>query len=306
MQRFDQGINNGTLAWLFIGANDTTYGHDVLFYDIPWRVEFLSLENIPVQNKTFNGTGFSDLWPLGTPNVNNLSTLVPAVNASYSNAASILLCDPHIRNATRLINLVNQTFTVHDAPSGRDKAVDTSESEGEWGRDDGAGSVLSNILNPLLGGASQKFSARRSREYAIPYSPVNWVVGVLTLQALTNSSAENGLVNGIAYYDIPLPPEEIASTIGSYVQSAAKSYLVRGLLPIATHNIAAGRDAQNAQVLLPVTVLQTSLEQMYATVGLVVLILILALTILIVGVGSLPLMVSTVQAVLQERSNGDR
>ncbi|KAF7966512.1 hypothetical protein HWV62_38094 [Athelia sp. TMB] len=63
--------SNGTLAWLFIGINNATYGHDQYYSDIPWRVEFLSLQNLPTKNTTYNGTGFSDLWPAGAPPTGN-------------------------------------------------------------------------------------------------------------------------------------------------------------------------------------------------------------------------------------------
>lgn len=136
----------------------------------------------------------------------------------------------------------------------------------------------------------------------VPLSPVNWAAGELTLQALNHSSSE---FYGVAYYDVPVAPEVIASNIGKYVQSAAKSYLVQGLLPISGQNISAGSSASDAQILQSVTTLQTSLEQMFATVGLVVLILIAAIALLIVGIGSLPLTVSAVQTVLDgKEGNG--
>ncbi|KZP07023.1 hypothetical protein FIBSPDRAFT_1053201 [Athelia psychrophila] len=219
----------------------------------------------------YNSTGFSDLWPLGAHNVTAIGSpyLSPAqaVNASYSNTASILQCNPHFRNETRLINMVNQTFTIHEVASTIDTGIpDITQGEGVNGV--GLGPVLAAILNPILG--------------------VNWAAGELTLQALGNTSKSN--INGVAYYDVPLAPEVIASNIGKYVQSAAKPYLVQGL---------GGVPATQAQTLLHVTAFQTSLEQMFATIGLVVLILVLAITLLIVGMGSLPLTVSTVEAVLQ-------
>ncbi|KZP12171.1 hypothetical protein FIBSPDRAFT_898391 [Athelia psychrophila] len=200
--------NNGTIAWFFIG---TTYGH-AGFDELPWRIEFLSLENIPTQNTTYNSTGFSDLWPLAA---------VPQ------------------------------------------SAIDESASEEEESGTFGYGPILSAILNPLLqgDGSSQKFSARRSWKRDFPLSPVNWAAGALTLQALGNASKISS-VNGVAYYDFPLAPE------------------------------------------VSVTALQTSLEQLAATIGLVVLIVILAIALLIVGIGSLPLTVSTVERVLQ-RNNGN-
>ncbi|KAF7984926.1 hypothetical protein HWV62_9833 [Athelia sp. TMB] len=291
--------SNGTLAWLFIGINNATYGHDQYYSDIPWRVEFLSLQNLPTKNTTYNGTGFSDLWPVGTPTTGNASTEVLAVNASYSNTASILLCDPHIRNETRLISLVDETFTVGEPMSQDDAVYESSQDYGP----DGAGTALSTILNPLLGGNTQKFSARRSPDNNITLSMVNWAAGNLTLQALNDS----GDYFGVAHYDTPLPPDVIASNIGRYVQSAAKAYLVQGLLPISGLSVnETGAYASNAQQLLAVTVMQTSLEQMFATVGLVVLILTAVISLLFVGIGNLPLTVSTVETVLQGKENISR
>ncbi|KAF7966511.1 hypothetical protein HWV62_38092 [Athelia sp. TMB] len=129
---------------------------------------------------------------------------------------------------------------------------------------------------------------------------VNWAAGNLTLQALNDS----GDYFGVAYYDTPLPPDVVASNIGRYVQSAVKAYLVQGLLPISGRaGNKTGTYASNAQQLLAVTVMQTSLEQMFATVGLVVLILTAVVSLLFVGIGNLPLTVSTVETVLQGKEN---
>ncbi|KAF7979665.1 hypothetical protein HWV62_41653 [Athelia sp. TMB] len=290
---------NGTIAWLLIGANQSTYGHNPLNSSAPWPVEFLSLESIPSQNTTYNGTGFSDIWPFGTPTVSNAATGVIAVNASYSNTASILLCDPNLHIQPHLVSLVDQVFTVGEALSGE---VNISSPNSEFGSD-GAGPILSIILNPLLGGSKEMFSARRYSEsrFSVPSSPVDWAAGQLTLQALPNAAADNGSVNGVAYYDVPQAPEVIASNIGRYVQSAAKAYLAQGLL-----NSTAGTFAKEAQVLEFVTVMQTSLEQMIATIGLVVLIVVATIILLVAGIGNLPLTVSTVEAVLRGKERETR
>lgn len=276
-------VSDGTMAWLFIGANNATYSDQG--WGVPWPIEFLSLESIPSQNTMHDISGFRFLWPSGTPNVTDPSGIIQSVNASYSNTASILQCNPNFRNETRLIKMANETFTIHEVVSPNDV-----ESTEDWGYD-GVGAVLNGILNPLLGSNSLKFSARRTWGMKVlPTSPVNWVAGELTLQALNNTHKSN--VGGVAYYDVPLAPEVIASNIGRYVQSAARPYLAHSLsLP--------GTIAQNAQMQVSVPVLQTSLEQMVATIVLVALIMILAITLLIIGIGNLPLTVSTVETVLQ-------
>lgn len=291
----DGGYNDGTIAWLFIGTNNATYiDYSGQSWVSPWLVEFSTLETIPAQNTTYNRTGFSDLWPWGTPNVTVIGTPytppVEAVNASYSNPASILQCNLNSRNETRLIMMVNQAVTIHEVPS-LNVFEESGDSEYDWGYQ-GTGPVLAGFLNPLLGGASPKFSAMESS--ATPLSPVNWAAGELTLRAFGNASQST--VNGVAYYDAPPAPEAIASQIGKYVQSASKPYLIQGLLPRSI-----GVPARDAQILLPVTAFQTSLEQMFATICFVVLILILVITLLIIGIGSLPLTVSTVETFLQRK-----
>lgn len=289
------GNASGTLAWLFIGANKATYGHEVFGPSDTWLIELLSLENIPAQNTIYNSTGFSDLWPGGTPTANNPSTQVLAVNASYSNTASMLLCDPHMREETHVVSLVNQTFSIHEVVP----------SQGDSG---GPMYALGTLLNPLLGYGSLKFSARRDiyNELNIPLSPVNWAAGQLTLQAMNFTADYNNSVGGVTFWDEPLPPEVIAENIGGYIQSAAKAYLVQGLLPIPNFNGSTiGVPATNASISLPVTILQTSAAQMFGTIALVVSILILAITLLFVGIGDIPLTVSTVEAVLRETDDPD-
>lgn len=53
------------------------------------------------------------------------------------------------------------------------------------------------------------------------------------------------------------------------------------------------------------TALQTSLEQMVATIGLVVLTVILAIALLFGGIGSLPLTASAVETVLHDQEGND-
>ncbi|KAF7985544.1 hypothetical protein HWV62_3791 [Athelia sp. TMB] len=293
-------VDNGTLAWLFIGANESIYLTGDQFYSThqSWLVEFLSMEGIPIQNTTYNITGFRDIWPMGTPTVNGeTGEGVLAVNASYSNSASVLLCDPHIRNETHWISQINQTFSVHEAVP---QSIETEEED--WGTLRDAASSLSTILNPLLGASNQKYTARPDISDDSPMSPVNLAAGQLTLQALNHTFAVSDYLEGVTYYDVPLHPELIASKIGYYLQSAAKTQLVYGLLPItydATQMQAkVGTIADNALIVVSVTILQTSLEQMLAAIALLVAIIILLVGLLIAGIGSQPLTVATVEMVL--------
>ena len=261
------------------------------------------MESIPIQNTTYNSTGFRDIWPMGTPSVNGeTGEGVVAVNASYSNSASVLLCDPHIRNETRWISQINQTFSVHEALS-QSTSDFTETEEGDWGTLGDAASSLSTILNPLLGASNQKYTARPGTSGDSPMSPVNLAAGQLTLQALNHTFAAGDYLEGVTFYDTPLAPEVIASNIGRYVQSAAKPRLVYGLLPIAyddTSKAMVGTDAENALMVVSMTILQTSLEQMLATVALFVAIMISIVGLLTTGIGSQPLTVATVEMVLHE------
>ncbi|KAF7968296.1 hypothetical protein HWV62_31043 [Athelia sp. TMB] len=293
-------VDNGTLAWLFIGANESIYLTGDQFYPThqSWLVEFLSMESIPIQNTTYNSTGFRDIWPMGTPTVNGVTGEgVLAVNASYSNSASVLLCNPHIRNETHWISQINQTFSVHETVP-----QSTETEEKDWGTLGDAASSLSTILNPLLGASNQKYTARPYLSDDSPMSPVNLAAGQLTLQALNHTFAVGDYLEGVTYYDVPLHPELIASKIGFYLQSAAKTQLVYGLLPITYDATQAqakvGTIADNALIVVSVTILQTSLEQMLAAIALLVAIIILLVGLLIAGIGSQPLTVATVEMVL--------
>ncbi|KAF7977171.1 hypothetical protein HWV62_4607 [Athelia sp. TMB] len=177
--------------------------------------------------------------------------------------------------------------------------------------------VLATFLNPLLGDGSLKFSARRNilkfsarrnmfSELDIPLSPINWAAGQLTLRAMNFTAEYNKSVGGLTYWNVPLAPEVIAAKIGGYIQSAAKAYLVQGLLPNASDNgSTAGEPAMNALMLQSVTILQTSADQLFGTIALVASILILAVALLYVGIGDIPLTVSTVEEVLKEKDDLD-